>query len=292
MKICSFSLWGANSDYWRGAVQNIRKHKSLNSGYEVFIFIDKYSREIAEADGDLGKYLAEIIATSNLITLTRKAGSFGMFWRMIPLLWADVERVVVRDCDSVLTERELYAVKEWENSKKSFHIMRDHPAHTSVIMGGMFGCVNKDISKAFMPLRKLLDADRIAPIKTAWQVDQVFLKRYIYPLIKDVSVVHDPFYSKLDFPSSRKGSTYVGEAVTRKSEFKEEDDLVAIEEYLATRQISQIPARVDIIKKYIKNQELFCYGQSLIDDRYVQKFEVTGAIDLLDKGHSDHKDFA
>jgi hypothetical protein len=45
----------------------------------------------------------------------------------------------VRDADSRISKREKIAVDEWLDSNTSLHIMRDHPHHNYVIMGGMFG---------------------------------------------------------------------------------------------------------------------------------------------------------
>ena len=44
-----------------------------------------------------------------------------------------------RDLDSNILQRELAAVHDWQHSSKTFHIMRDHPAHGVHILGGMFG---------------------------------------------------------------------------------------------------------------------------------------------------------
>jgi len=41
--------------------------------------------------------------------------------------------------DSRFNDREQAAVDEWMRSDKSFHIMRDHPAHTTTILAGLFG---------------------------------------------------------------------------------------------------------------------------------------------------------
>ena len=47
---------------------------------------------------------------------------------------------VFRDLDSVATERESAAVKEWMVSKHAFHTMRDHPDHGAMpMMAGMWG---------------------------------------------------------------------------------------------------------------------------------------------------------
>ena len=46
-----------------------------------------------------------------------------------------VDRYIIRDVDSRLNIRERFAVEEWINSDKQFHLMRDHPQQAAVIMG-------------------------------------------------------------------------------------------------------------------------------------------------------------
>ena len=155
VKICSLSLWGCAYEYWSGALQNARLHKSLRSGYDVFIFTDVSSLHQALNDPKIRVIVDDLKQCTTLITIDRTPGYMGMFWRMLPFLWEGVERVIVRDADSILTSRELEAVRQWERSRYPFHIMRDHPAHTSAVMGGMFGgVVNTQMRKIFQIIRK------------------------------------------------------------------------------------------------------------------------------------------
>jgi len=51
----------------------------------------------------------------------------------------NVNRVIIRDIDSLASERELHMVTDWIASKKKLHIIRDHPLHQVLILGGMWG---------------------------------------------------------------------------------------------------------------------------------------------------------
>jgi hypothetical protein len=42
-----------------------------------------------------------------------------------------------RDSDSRIIPREEEAVRDWLASNKTYHIMRDHPAHCIPILGGI-----------------------------------------------------------------------------------------------------------------------------------------------------------
>ena len=66
----------------------------------------------------------------------------GRFWRWMPLNDKDVTIWISRDADSRLSEREAKLVKQWEESGKTLHSIRDHRCHMHCIMGGMFGINN------------------------------------------------------------------------------------------------------------------------------------------------------
>jgi hypothetical protein len=104
-----------------------------------------------------------------------------------------------------LNQREKDAVDEWLKSDKGFHIMRDHPYHTTEILGGMWGS-----KKGVIPKIKEYISDYVKG--NFWQVDQNFLKQKIYPIIKNNSLVHDEFFEKVPFPSIRPKNIFVGQA--------------------------------------------------------------------------------
>jgi len=294
-KICSLSLWGHKYEYWNGALLNARIHRELDSGYDVYIFVDKCSFSQASADQRLIQIIREMESLATLIVLDRIPSYMGMFWRMLPFLWHGVERVIVRDADSILTKRELMAVRFWEDSGLPFHIMRDHPAHTSFVMGGMFGgIVNAQMRNIFLPLKTLLNVDRVSQLSGAWQIDQIFLKRYVFPVVRKSSLVHDPFYERAPFPLPRNESEYVGDAVTRRIGDVQDVSLKVIELYLNGVEVDEIasdPGSMEALYMYKYNLKLFQKGIKLIDSRYVDLFRQSGKIDLLDKNSFLHGDF-
>jgi hypothetical protein len=128
----------------------------------------------------------------------------GMFWRFETSYDLEVDISIFRDTDSRLSLREKYAVDEWIQSDKTFHIMRDHPHHGFPILGGMWGY--KSNNK--YPIKELLGSfnknDR-------YGTDYEFFYNSLYPLINDDKVVHDPFFDKIDFPQPRDGTEFVGD---------------------------------------------------------------------------------
>jgi len=208
--IISFSLYGDNPKYQRGALENLRLSRELYSGWNCRFYV---SQEIPSSIVcKLRQEGAEVIAK------TRRDKVDGMFWRFLPANENDLDILLVRDIDSRLSEREVLAVQEWIRSGKGFHIMRDHPYHTSLIMGGMWGCRGNVLSN--LPhlvwkwrLMRLLTGQRGYHQKG---LDQAFLNQMIYPLIEDDVLIHSEVVrfegEKVQpFPSQRRGFEFVGE---------------------------------------------------------------------------------
>jgi len=198
-KIISFSLWGNNPKYTIGAIENA---KLVNEIYDGWIGRFYCGKSVPE---DIIKSLKETPNT-DVILMEEDGDWTGMFWRFYACEDSDV--MISRDTDSRLSNREKLAVDEWLNSDKDFHIMRDHPYHTTEILGGMWGCRNgilKNIKKSIEEYVK----------GNFWQVDQNFLKEKIYPIVRDNSFVHDSFFrvnpQSKKFPSIRIDKEFVGD---------------------------------------------------------------------------------
>ena len=209
VKVISFSLWGNDPKYTQGAIKNARLAAELFPDWVCrFYFgqsVDRHKRfEILEA------------ANNPQSIIMPESGDWrGMFWRFDAINDPSVDVMISRDCDSRLSPREKAAVDEWLASDKGFHIMRDHPWHTSPIMGGMFG-MKKDAVPAFpVLLKNWKQEDR-------WQTDQEFLAQDIWPRIQNDVMIHDSFYKDKfqlglgvaqDFSTARESGKFVGQAV-------------------------------------------------------------------------------
>lgn len=185
-KVISFSLWGNNPTYNIGAIKNAELAKEFYPDFECWFYIHKES--VPE----------ETINNLNLLSNTKiifKTGDLNcvkpMMWRFETIDDDDVEINMSRDTDTRILLREKLAVDEWISSDKAFHIMRDHPHHDQCIQGGMFGT------------RKLVELPKWGHIMDTFNqsgdrnYDQNFLKEFIYPIIKNNSVIHSTF-SKME----------------------------------------------------------------------------------------------
>jgi hypothetical protein len=127
---------------------------------------------------------------------------YPLIWRFLPVLDPQVDAFLSRDLDSRVSAREADAVSEFLASGASVHVMRDHPAHTAVIMGGMWGArlsgetggTRHRFQQAFAKMFKNAVA-YVSRLKGGW--DQVALQRYVWPWAKRQTFAHDSYTCKV-----------------------------------------------------------------------------------------------
>ena len=110
-----------------------------------------------------------------------------MTWRFLPLIDPTVDRLLPRDSDSHISSREVTAVRQWMNdSKKTFHLMRDHMWHCVEILGGFWGVkINQNRHAINVQATRLFyHVDH----KMEYGFDQTLLTQYIWPLAINDSV--------------------------------------------------------------------------------------------------------
>ena len=178
-KIISFSLWGDNPKYTIGAIKNAELIGTIYPGWIGRFYCGK-SVPINIID------ILKTYTNVEVIEMEEIGDWSGMFWRFYACEDSDV--MISRDTDSRLNLREKNAVDEWLNSDKDFHIMRDHPYHNALILGGMWG-VRNGILKNIVDLIKNYNKGDF------WQVDQNFLREQIYPIVVNTSFVHDSYHN-------------------------------------------------------------------------------------------------
>jgi hypothetical protein len=199
-KIISFSLWGNNPIYTIGAIRNAELTNEIYPTWTSRFYCGK------SVPNDIINKLKSI-PNCEVIIMNEEGNWEGMFWRFYACEDSDI--MISRDTDSRLNLREKFAIDEWLNSDKDFHIMRDHPYHTTEILGGMWGCRNGILKN----MKSLINEYKKGNF---WQVDQNFLKEKIYPMVKNNSYIHDEFFNynlnRKKFPTNRDKGRFVGQA--------------------------------------------------------------------------------
>lgn len=189
-KIITFSLWGNSYRYLGGAIQNVELAKIIYPDWICRFYIGK------STNSDFIEILSKY-DNVEIIRMEEEGNWSAMTWRFFACSDTDVDIMISRDADSRLTYREKISVDEWINSTKGFHIIRDNPNHNTLILGGMWGCKKDTITN----MKELISSYNP---ENFWQSDQIFLRKIIYPLIKNNVMVHDEFLNYESFKLKNK----------------------------------------------------------------------------------------
>lgn len=206
-KIISFSVWGSNPKYAEAAYQNLLLQPKIYPGWTCRFYIDE-----SVPLSVINKLKGNSELPSEIVLMPPSDGNFGLFWRFEPLKDTTIERFIVRDSDSRLNIREAAAVKEWEESGKEFHIMRDNPMHGAKICGGMWGAtsqfinkIEKDYDVLLKNFLTTLTFNQIFTIRGKYfNCDQPFLWAVVWPRIINSHIAHIKDLPQLKFTGKEK----------------------------------------------------------------------------------------
>lgn len=210
MILVSFSLYGNDPKYLIGALRNAETIQGFGPEWRSIFY--------------LGPDIPEEIETKLLLhgakirNWDQSWHKNGMFWRFTAIQEFNYDYLIFRDVDSRISDRELKALNQWFVSGKTIHVMRDHPHHNALILGGMWGVTPEVKNLEIM----WGNADEYG---VAHGEDQNFLDREVYPNLKKSMHLNDAFFSfplkKFDFPSKRIGFGYVGETIDQHENYDE-----------------------------------------------------------------------
>lgn len=185
--IIAYSLFGANPRYCEVAVTNAILAPLIYPEWTCRFYVD--DSVPTHVIDRLASHHAQIVRVNK-----EELGFSGLFWRFLVLADTDVHCFIIRDADSLLSYKERYAVDEWLNSGKFFHLMRDDVCHNELILAGMWGGyvgafpnIKEDIQAYFNDLSILN--------KT---IDQQFLRHHIWVTVNQSVLVHDKFRLETD----------------------------------------------------------------------------------------------
>lgn len=185
MNAIAMSLWGALPMYLSGAVRNAELLPSIYPGWTLVVYADD------SVPIDVKQKLVALGVEIRPPECVNK-----MFWRFFIADDPTVERFLIRDSDSRFNEREAGAVKEWIESGKKFHVLRDHPSHSPVIGGGLFGAVKGAIPSMAALIASDPKSARAGDRDDIYNTDQQFLAEHVWPLARNNVLQHDLCYHR------------------------------------------------------------------------------------------------
>eukprot|EP00092_Neocalanus_flemingeri_P009488 GFUD01010214.1.p1 GENE.GFUD01010214.1~~GFUD01010214.1.p1 ORF type:complete len:192 (-),score=41.11 GFUD01010214.1:30-605(-) len=176
------------SGYFNGIKENVELMKDFYSDWIFRLYFDSSKAEIETLKNlcnlSCAQKSLDLCSSKQVTKFGDLSAVFGMIWRFLPLADSTVDIMVSRDLDSRFSPREAAAVSGWLSSDLPFHIMRDHPAHGTYILGGTWGAklTNKTRDKYAGMVKKLVqDASG-----NEWKkgLDQILLSKWVWPEVK------------------------------------------------------------------------------------------------------------
>lgn len=182
--IIAFSLFGAQPRYCETAVMNARVAHDLYPAWTCRFYLDSSVPEhVQRRLRDAG---AEILTMDQ----DERRAIPATLWRFFVMDDPGVDRFLVRDADSLLSEREVTAVDEWLASDCVFHHMRDYFTHTELLLAGLWGgCAG--VTPPITPRIKTFVANYQG---TARFTDQQFLRVVLWPTVRQSILNHDALF--------------------------------------------------------------------------------------------------
>lgn len=179
-KVVAFSVYGDDPVYSSGAIANAVAVGQFFPGWTARFYVDD------SLPADLFCRLTDTGA--EVVRMKRNGVADGMFWRFLPACDESIDAFVVRDADALLCPRNKYVVDEWLESGKQFHIVRDHPHHKSLILGGLWGGKGGLLPEIDSQIADFLEVE-----PDEYGADIRFLSKCIYPLIADSVLIHSDY---------------------------------------------------------------------------------------------------
>ena len=179
--VFSFSLYGNVNKYVGGLLENCKDINQLYPRCWIYVYLgNDFDQSI------ISNNFSDI--TNIKFIQTNCSGHKCALKRFITIDDPDVSVSFSRDCDSRINERDQYCINTFLASNKKFQIIRDHMSHHKEILAGLWG-----IREGLLPykIRDLLERFETRFVDATFGSDQLFLRLYIYPLVKDNSLIFD-----------------------------------------------------------------------------------------------------
>lgn len=185
--VIAFSLFGAQSKYCEPAVLNVLEQPNIYPHWTCRFYVD--ASVPADVVDRLRRAGAEVVFVDAMLQRWP-----GPMWRFAAYDSPGLHRVIFRDADSVISEREAAAVAEWIDSGRHFHHMRDSSTHTELLLAGTWGVS----AGALPPMHRLIASFLTRPLTSRHFADQHFLREFVWPYARQSLLQHDSVFGFMD----------------------------------------------------------------------------------------------
>ena len=193
--VIAFSLFGANPRYCEPAIMNAQVARELFKGWTCRVYLDDTVPEhVHRRLREVGAQLVEMEASG-------PRAIHPLMWRFLVIDDPSVKRFLLRDADSLLSEREAAAVQAWIDSPFLFHHMRDYHSHTELILAGLWG----GCTGVLPNMERAMQTYSREKAKASGRfIDQHFLRENVWPTLRLSVLSHDErfgFHGARPFPA-------------------------------------------------------------------------------------------
>lgn len=180
--VLSFSLWGALPFCCYGAMINLVLAEKFYRGWSCRFYVDaNVPRACMAFLRDKG---------ADIRNIADEYPGVGLFQRFLVMNDRTVGRFLVRDCEARLSAAEADLMRQWIDSGRPFHIVRDHVLHNELIIGCLWGGrTDSGIDIAELMRRYF----KFGPT-AKYGHDQRMLGQMLWPLIRSHCLMHDKHY--------------------------------------------------------------------------------------------------
>lgn len=185
--VIAFSIWGTEVRYLNGAITNAIVARYLYPGWTARFYTDRSTPDRFVAE--LKRNGAEVVTVDDELGASR----FGLFWRFLVEDDPEVDLYLIRDADAVMNVKERWAVADWLKSGKAFHVMRDSPQHSELMLAGLWGAHRGNIGDMRARIEKAVAAGKF--VGNYINQDQHFLRAEIWPIARNSVKIHDDYFS-------------------------------------------------------------------------------------------------
>jgi tetratricopeptide (TPR) repeat protein len=200
--VIAFSLFGGDSKYCEPAVLNVQEQPHVYPHWVCRFYVD----------GSVPESVINRLRTNGaqVVRVEGPAAQWpGPMWRLLALQDPQAHRILFRDADSVIGQREANAINQWLTSGKRFHMMRDSCTHTELLMAGLWGVVGGSLP----PLQQLMQRFMNTPLalESKYFADQRFLRQYVWPYARASLMQHDSvfgFMNAVSFPDGERSDNF------------------------------------------------------------------------------------